>query len=114
MYSRDFHADSIPPGYGGNAFPTQPPCTEEPEDTAPRGCPEAPPPPPPQPPRKPLRRPPLFPLWDKLYTNGVGDLLSGDLLLIAVAALLLTGRGEGCEEEDRDLWLLLLLIYFMK
>lgn len=112
MYSRDFHADSVPPGYGGNAFTSQPPCEDVPEDAAPRCCPEPPPPPPP--PRKPSRRPPLFPLRDKLYAGGVGDLLSGDILLIAVAALLLTGRGEGCEEEDHDLWLLLLLIYFMK
>lgn len=113
MYSRDFHADSIPPGYGGNAFPPQPSREEVPEDSASRGCSDPLPPPSP-PPRKPSRRPPLFPLWDKLYAGGIGDLFSGDLLLIAVAALLLTGRGEGCEEEDHDLWLLLLLIYFMK
>ncbi len=61
------------------------------------------------------------PGWLSLFSGGrfpgldFRSFLSGDLLLIAVALLLVAGdKDDGCEAEDNDLWLLLLLLYFMK
>lgn len=117
MYSREFRSDSVPPGYGGNAFPQKENCEEEPETMEPP-CPPceetATPVCTPPPPKKHMRRRLLPPRWERFCTEKLGDLWNGDLLLLVVAVLLLTGRGDDCEEEDDDLWLLLLLLYFMK
>ena len=117
MYSRDFHSDSVPPGYGGSAFSRQENCGEEPECGAPP-CPpcdgpepqEHKPPNPPKPPHRGI----LPPRWEKFCADKIGGIWNGDLLLLVVAILLMTGRGDDCEENDDDLWLLLLLLYFMK
>ena len=127
MYSREFHSEGIPPGYGGNAFPPKSSGKEEPEkEAAPCFNEEAsfPTPPPPRQPESCERgekdvcgcegghgRPGLLDRWRGGKWH---DLLSGDLLLVVVAALLLTGQNDPCEEKDDDLWLLLLLIYFMR
>ena len=117
MYSREFRSDSVPPGYGGNAFHREEECGEAPETQAPpcSPCeehepPECKPPRPPKPPRRGL----LPPRWEKFCSERLGGIWNGDLLLPVVAVLLLTGRGDDCEEQDDDLWLLLLLLYFMK
>ncbi|MDD6981019.1 MAG: hypothetical protein PUJ21_04670 [Clostridia bacterium] len=121
MYSRDYHTEGVPPGYGGSAFLSssgaeeepdtqappresepvfqkaetdEPPCKET--SCAPRGC---------------SHRPSLFGKWK---FPGMDGLFSSDLILIALSLLLLTGRGDDCEEKDDDFWLLLLLIFFMK
>ena len=125
MYSREFHSEGIPPGYGGNAFSAKSSGKEEPEkEAAPCFHEESSCTPPPQKHQeccdrygkdcgcgKPDGRPGLFDRWRGGRWH---DLLSGDLLLVVVAVLLLTGQDDSCEEGDDDLWLLLLLIYFMR
>ncbi len=124
MYTRDYPKESaqgdVPCGYGGCAFPPEPPredCCPPPE---PPCCP---------PPKCDCREhedchKPKCGKKDSsllsrflpggLFGGGIKSFLSGDLLLVVLAVLLVTGDSDGCEEEDNDLWLLLLLLYFMK
>ncbi len=117
MYTRSFSNDApgdIPTGYAGSAFSKQeaiPPAEQDlsPADTEETVTPTH---------ARPSKRgePSLL---SRLSLSRLGDvnlksLFSSDLLLIAVALLLVTGDDDGCESEDSDLWILLLLLYFMK
>ncbi len=112
MYTREYPptepTHEIPTGYAGNAFPPRdaPPA----ESVAEAGArPYSPP--------KHHRHDPGA--WlSRLSLSRLGDInlrsfLSGDLLLIVVALLLVTSNDDDCEESG-DLWILLLLLYFMK
>ncbi len=117
MYTRDFSPDAhndIPSGYAGNAFPPTQDAPQDndlpPADAIPAGAtPHHRPPPPHRHDTGLLSRLSLSRLGDL----NLGSLLSGDLLLIAVALLLVMGGDDDCEDSG-DLWLLLLLLYFMK
>ncbi len=112
MYTRnpdDPHAaPDVPHGYGGNAFREEEHAKQLEEDIPVSNHAV-----PPRHEKRPPPRRPWFALPDFRHFD-LHSFLSGDLLLIAVALLLVTGRDDDCEEEDHDLWLLLLLLYFMK
>ena len=96
MYS-PYHPQDVPEGYGGNAC-TPPRCPPEKEETGgSSGGLSA-----------------LTSLFAPLSKLNLGGLLSSDLLLIAIALLLFSSKGDDCEEKDEDLWLLLVLLFFMK
>lgn len=128
MYSRPFSSSispqDIPEGYGGSAFG---------EDPAPPSAPaEAEEAPKEEEVREVGARASSSPL-SSLFSgvlplfgrHGKGrdcrdkfvfhDFFNGDFLLLVIAVLLLTGdRDDRCEENDENLWLLLVLLYFMK
>lgn len=105
MYTRAYSPppQELPLGYGGEAFSQEAPeCapTQEPQDT-----------------------PPCAPTMGRgkgwnlshLFSHiNLRELFSGDLLLIAIALLLFLGNEEDDCERDEDLWLLLLLLFFLK
>ncbi len=111
MYTRESSHD-IPSGYAGNAFPPmeeRPPQEPSPpeEDSVAVGAHPHPP-----------RRGHDAGSWlSRLSLSRIGDinlksLFSSDLLLIAIALLLVTSKEDDCEDSG-DLWILLLLLYFM-
>ncbi len=112
MYTRPFsdgNTQDIPSGYHGNAFSQADPSPAEEapaaEETMARPMPH-----------KKRREDSLFSRLSlsRLGELNLGSIFSSDLLLIAVALLIAMGDSDGCEEEDNDLWILLLLLYFMK
>ncbi len=93
----------LPLGYGGEAF------SQEGQECAPPVQPQD------APASSPARkRGKGWQLPDLFSHINLRELLSGDLLLIAIALLLFLGNGEDDCEQDEDLWLLLLLLFFLK
>ena len=106
----------VPEGYGGNAFceraqaAPSPACNtgdpQEMEAVPTQGQMHG---------ALPLAR--LFSLFGGAKGGGHLSLRSiwdGDLLILALAVLLFITKDEECEAEDEHLWLLLLLVFFMK
>ncbi len=94
----------IPRGYAGCAFDTAPKCDSQSEEVS-ASAKDTP---------VPGLLSSLFPLRGGSLFSGFSwrNLLDGDLLLIAIAILLLSSEeGNDCDEH---LWLFLLLLYFMK
>lgn len=99
MYTPPYREDAreVPPGYRGETFREEPCAPEAPPAACEAvAC------------RKNHCLRDLFGQWDWK------EFLTGDLLLIALALLLFFSKdGDGCE-KDEDLWLLILILFFLK
>ncbi len=106
MYTRPYPQDQTPPptGYGGCMYQEES-CSPLPDPVCPAPCEDAPT-------AKEKQKEGLLSKW---LPDGLRGFLTGDLLLPAIALLLIASGDEGdCETQDNDLWLLLLLLYIMK
>jgi hypothetical protein len=93
----------LPPGYRGETFREEPCVPEASEAHADRET---------MAPSHAMRRGGLRELLGHIDLK---ELLTGDLLLIAIALLLFFSKDEdGCDEKDDDLWLLLVILFFLK
>lgn len=114
MYMRDYEADdareneavpepTIPAGYAGHIFDRPDPPPEE------KGCESAPPPPPHRPPPG-KRKEPFLPKV-RCYLDKWTERCPIDpqWLILAVGVWLLCG-----DDNDDDLWIILLLLWFVK
>ncbi len=113
MYTRDYEQPpqprEVPSGYAGSAF-TQEEAAREPagdtQEASACAC-------------HPQKRRKQNFFLDRLLPPSLSQFdlrgfLTGDLLLIVLALLLVTGGEGDCEEDDHDIWLLLLLLVFIR
>ena len=103
MYTPTYPEQTLPPGDRGETFREEgcacreePPCVQEPSCVQEQ----------PTCPKRGLHR-----LFSHMNWK---EFLSGDLLLIAIAILLFFNDGGDDCEKDEDLWLLLLILFFLK